>query len=234
MRTVICLLVLLGCWAAPLSAAPAAGPFQPLDGIRAAVLDFIRAELGDDPDVRPEVKPLDARLRLHACEQPLRVFWGPGARRQGNTTLGVACEGERPWKIYVQARIAVWRPVAVAARALLRGERLRADDVRLEKRDVSRLRGGYLDDAQRFVGYRIRQNIPAGRVLQPRQFAAPRLVRRGERVTLVARNGTVQVRMAGEALADGALGATVRVRNLSSRRIVQGEVVGKGRVLIHF
>ncbi len=227
------LLALCLVWA-NVPAAPAGGPFQSLPAIRTAVLDFIRAELGDDPDIRPEVKPLDARLRLHACSQPLHVFWGPGARRQGNTTLGVACEDGKPWKIYVQARIAVFRPVAVAAHGLLRGERLRAADLRLERRDVSRLRGGYLEDAERFIGYRIRYNVNAGSVLQPRQFEAPRLVRRGERVSLLARRGGVQVRMAGEALTDGALGATVRVRNLSSRRIVQGEVIGKGRVLIHF
>jgi flagellar basal body P-ring formation protein FlgA len=60
----------------------------------------------------------------------------------------------------------------------------------------------------------------------------PELVRRGERVTLQAAGGTIAVQVEGEALAGGALGERVRVRNLATRRVVEGTVGGEGLVVM--
>jgi len=52
----------------------------------------------------------------------------------------------------------------------------------------------------------------------------------GERVVLEAAGGGIAVQVEGEALAGGALGQRVRVRNLATRRIVEGKVAGSGLV----
>ena len=43
-------------------------------------------------------------------------------------------------------------------------------------------------------------------------------------------SGTVNVRMPGEALTDGAPGEQINVRNLRSQRVVRARVVGPGQV----
>ena len=51
-------------------------------------------------------------------------------------------------------------------------------------------------------------------------------------MTILSEAGGIQVRMNGEALADGTQGKVVRVRNASSKRIVEGEVIAKGMVKV--
>jgi flagella basal body P-ring formation protein FlgA len=61
-------------------------------------------------------------------------------------------------------------------------------------------------------------------VLTPAMLAAVPLVSRGQQVTLEAQTDGVHIRMGGEALAEAALGQRVRVKNLSSERVVEGVV----------
>lgn len=61
---------------------------------------------------------------------------------------------------------------------------------------------------------------------------APRLVRKGDLVTLLAEIAGVNVRMTGKALADGAAGTSIQVSNLSSQRVIEGTVIAEGVVKV--
>ncbi len=209
----------------------AADDLQDRMEIQQTAEDFVFNELGGE-DIEVSVRRIDSRLRLQRCEQPLAAFWSPGARKRGATSVGVACEGDKPWKLYVRVNIKLMREVAVADRPLIRGDILQESDIRLEKRDVSRLSGGYLEDVSSLIGYEVRQSVSTNAVLRSRMFAAPKLIHRGDKVTIMAAIGGLEVRISGEALSDGGKGKMIRVRNLSSKRIVQGEVVSKGLVRI--
>ena len=63
---------------------------------------------------------------------------------------------------------------------------------------------------------------------------APALIKRGTPVTISAGTPAFQVLAEGIALADGALGAMVRVRNLGTGKEVAGTVVGAGQVALPF
>jgi flagella basal body P-ring formation protein FlgA len=56
------------------------------------------------------------------------------------------------------------------------------------------------------------------------------LVKRGSKVEIIANFDGLDVRMRGEALADGGRGDRIRVKNLSSGRVVTGTVSGSGVV----
>ncbi|MEO6369387.1 MAG: flagellar basal body P-ring formation chaperone FlgA, partial [Steroidobacteraceae bacterium] len=57
-------------------------------------------------------------------------------------------------------------------------------------------------------------------------------VKRGQRVTLVASVGGLEVRAQGEAMADASATGRVRVLNLSSRKVVEGQVESGDRVRV--
>jgi flagella basal body P-ring formation protein FlgA len=59
---------------------------------------------------------------------------------------------------------------------------------------------------------------------------APVLVRRGEAVRILASRDQVEVSVAGVALANGANGAIVRVRNASSGNVIGARVIADGTV----
>lgn len=69
--------------------------------------------------------------------------------------------------------------------------------------------------------------VPA--VPGPPPSTAP-VVRSGERVTMVVRSGGLSVTAVGEAQQPGAVGQTVRVLNVDSRKVVTGRVSGPGTV----
>jgi flagella basal body P-ring formation protein FlgA len=59
---------------------------------------------------------------------------------------------------------------------------------------------------------------------------AARAVRRGERVSLVARVGAVVAAVDAEALQDGGTGEVIRVRNLQNGKVLPARVIGAGQV----
>lgn len=211
-----------------------AAPIQSHDSIRARARALLIEQL--DPaqraDAEIEIGRLDPRLRLRQCTAPLQAFAVGNRSPIGATSVAIRCEGDHPWKLYVTARVVVYSDVLVAARPLNRGEPVQAGDLRRERKDLSRLPYGYLTDPVNATGKVLKRSYLAGQVLQPRQLAAPTLIKRGQQVTLHARAGGIEIRMGGQALSDGSAGDRIRVRNTSSDRVVEGEVVAKGVVKV--
>ena len=223
---------LIVCLGLPLGRDALAEEYQSHESIRLAIEQFVFDETGSSQDIESTISELDARLHLHACADPLRTFWPPGSRKRGGTSVGVACEDGKPWKIYVPVKISEFRNIAVVSRPLIRGDILEESDIKMERRDVSRLGQRFLTDYSEFLGYRVRQAASVGKVLQASLLTIPELVKRGEKVTLLASGGGIEIRMLGEALSNGVKGAVIRVRNINSKRIVEGEVVSKGVVQV--
>ena len=92
---------------------------QDLEAVRREVNDFILKRASrPEGAVAVEVGTLDPRLRLAACENRLALALAPGSRLTGNTLVSVRCNGNRPWSLYVNARVKVYEQVLVATRAL--------------------------------------------------------------------------------------------------------------------
>jgi len=203
---------------------------QNLLALHEAVIAFVHAQHPADADLEVMPDRLDPRLRLSPCERALEAFWAPGSAQLGQTTVGLRCDGAKPWKLFLPTRVKLLQPVVVASRPLARGQRLGRDDLALEKRDVGTLRGKAIRDPAQVLGYLMSRGVPAGRALDSAVLEAPVLVERGRRVRMAVQAQGIDITMAGVALEDGALGETVRVRNPASRRIVEGIVVGPAQV----
>lgn len=220
------------CWS--LAAAAGEDAVQSPDSIRARAEQFLLQQLSpaQRKDAKIEIGRLDARLRLRQCPAPLQAFAVGGRDPIGATSVGIRCDGPQPWTLYVTARVVVFADVLVASRALNRGETISPADLRFARKDLSRLPYGYLDDVHAAVGKTVKRSVLPNQVVQPNQLAAPLLVKRGQQVTLLGQTGGIEIRMAGKALGDGAAGERIRVRNSSSERIVEGEIVAKGVVQV--
>ncbi len=185
-----------------------------------------------DWDYQAETLPLDPRLRLAECQRPLEAFFPQGRREAGTWSVGVRCVGDRPWTIYGKVRIKAYREVVVLRNALRSGSVVGLADVGMVRKNLSELNGGYLTAPEQAVGLAVRHGLPAGLVLGADRLTRPKLIRRGEKVTISAQSGGYEVSMVGEALADGEKGERIRVRNEQSARIVEGMAVGPGLVLV--
>jgi flagella basal body P-ring formation protein FlgA len=178
------------------------------------------------------IKPLDTRLQLAACDQTLQAFAPAGARTVGNTTVGIRCPGARTWTLYVPVQVKAMGQVLVASRGLTRGQALGADDFTVVLRDLASLPAGYVAIPEDALGKTAKRNIPAGSVISPSQLQAARVIRRGETVSILAHEGPLEVRMGGLALADGRPGELIRVRNVLTKKVLQGTVTPDGEIRV--
>jgi flagella basal body P-ring formation protein FlgA len=168
------------------------------------------------------VGPLDARLRLERCSQPVNAVVGPGQHMRDRVMVELRCPATPAWHVYVPVRIVGTSTVTLAAHAIVVGSVLTEKDVRTEQRDVSELPPGYMDDPTVAIGLTVSRPISSGAVITNQYLVAAKAVQRGQEVTLVADIGSMSVRMAGRALSDGLMNQRVKVENLSSGKIVEG------------
>ncbi len=207
--------------------------YQSHAGILRVVESFITETLSrNQTDVEIAVGRLDPRLRLAECDTQMQAFMPQGSRRSGNTTVGVRCTHDRPWSLFVPVRIKQMRDVVILRNNLSRGSILGHADLDLRRIDISSRTGHYFQDPGEVVGRVLTRAVRAGRQLQRHDIAAADIVQRGEQVTLVAETQGFAVRMQGKALTNGSRGELIRVKNVTSSRIIEGIVMAPGIVQV--
>lgn len=199
---------------------------QVQDAARRAVLDTADREGWVAPEL--QFAPLAARP-APACTAGWEVTV-QDARSLSRLRLAAHCPGSPA----VAAQTFVLRAslsaeVLVARQRVAAGQALAEGDVELQRRDISQASDalGRLEDA---LGQAPRSSLRPGQILQRRQLAPAQLVKRGERVRIVARSEGIEVHGAGEALDAGARDAVIRVRNSASGRVISARVVDLGLV----
>ena len=217
----------------PAGAGPAAAA-DAVDAARAAALAFVRAETAVPDGARLVLAPgrLDSRLKLADCGRALEVSDLPGARPYGRRSVAVRCEGPESWLLYVPVQVDLHGAAVVSTRSLRRGERLGAEDLRVEDRDLASLARGHFPAPEALIGRLLRSGLAAGQPLTPGVLQPEGLIRTGAAVTLESGGGGISVRVRGIALADAALGQRIPVRNLSSQQIVSGVVTGPNLIRV--
>lgn len=213
--------------------ADAGGNWHPIDDITNTAERYLIDKTGDRAgQTSVRAGALDPRHRLARCSEALEAFLRRGAKIAARTIVGVRCSGARPWKVYLPVDLIVTAAVATSARSLPGGHVITAGDLRLDKRDVSRLRTGYYEEPQALVGQQLKQALVAGRILTPSMLRVQHLVERGQTVTLTSAGGGISITMLGKALMHGALNQRIRVENSNSGRIVEGVVRSSEQVEI--
>jgi flagella basal body P-ring formation protein FlgA len=219
-------------WTGHVHAAVAATTTQSLDEARNAAEQALREHYAL-PGSRVVVtsEPLDLRLQLVRCREPLRAIVARYAHASPHMTVQVQCPQAGGWTVRVPLQLQLFRTVLVASHPLLRGDGLREADVRAEERDITRLGYGHIENLGQVAGRTLNRAMASGSVLTPGALGGRRMVRAGDHVQMVARLGGIEVRADGVALGSGDNGARLRVRNESSGKVVDAMVSAPGEVL---
>lgn len=183
-------------------------------------------------DIKLKFGKLDPRLKLKQCNIPLQGFTTGRQRKTGRMTVGVRCADRKPWSMNVPVTISQFKQVIVATDNLQRGEKLMRNNIRLESRDVASMPYGYLDDMDDSIGLEVKRRINAGTSITPSMVKKPKIISRGQKITILAMAGAMQVRMSGKALANGAVGDRISVMNTSTKRKLEGVVAKDGTVRV--
>jgi len=175
---------------------------------------------------------LDSRLKLASCDKELTLELHKAAQNSRNVTVKTSCPGSSMWSIYVPVTVDIFAEVIVADKSLQKGRVIVQEDFRFQRVKLSSVGHGYIEDSQRLLGMELRRPMKSGEVLRLSQLRRPDIVHRGQIVTLSTKSKFLSVETEGVALVDGHLGERIKVKNQRSQRVVMGEVIAPGRVVV--
>lgn len=191
----------------------------------------VEAELHGEAKIK--IGNVDPRLRLPACPQ-IQAYLSENSPLIGNISVGIRCQVGKRWSLFVSAQVKLQKRVLVAKRALKRGVILGQHDVALEEKELFNQHHQYLTNVSEVLGQQLKRSVRAGEPLQLNRLEPPKLVRRGQSITILAEGAGVSVRMSGKALMDGRSGDRIQVENDSSNRRIEGVVMSDGVVKVDY
>ncbi|MDC9727989.1 MAG: flagellar basal body P-ring formation chaperone FlgA, partial [Methyloprofundus sp.] len=102
-----------------------------------------------------------------------------------------------------------------------------------ERRPTNKLSRGFFTTFAQVKGSISARHLQAGSILRPAQLITQKLVKKGDKVTILAKSKSFKIHMSGHALMDGRLGDTIRVKNSKSKRIIEGTVIRSGVISVN-
>jgi len=121
------------------------------------------------------------------------------------------------------AAVAVDRPVE-------HGEILKASDLTVVRRPKGET--GAITDVSAAIGLAARHPLRPDQPLRASDLTRPEIVARSETVTIVYEAPGIVLTLRGQAQEAGALGDSIGVLNIQSKRVVQGVITAPGRVTV--
>lgn len=192
------------------------------------------SRLGLDPDAEldlgpllPPVVPPAAMAQVSTENTVLDAATG-----RFSATLVVLAEGMPTLRMRLAGRAAPTHPAVIATRRIGLGEVVGAADARLVRLQAERVRPGTAQRLDEVVGQRLRRPMAAEMPFASADLAPPALVEKNALVTVALEAPGLSLSVQGRALDSAPRGALVSVMNLASRSVVEGEVVGPGRVRV--
>jgi flagella basal body P-ring formation protein FlgA len=137
-------------------------------------------------------------------------------------------------RLWVTANLEQRVRVAVVRRPLGRFKTIEAADVELKAVDVAGLPADRIDDPETAIGKRTRRALDSGTVLRPDLLEFPPIVKRGDRVRIIAESAGLRISAYGQVKQKGAQGELIPVVNLDSNKVVYARVVDSVTVKIEF
>lgn len=220
-------LVLLIC-----TPAQAEDKFQTLDSIYGFVKETIENNMKISGETEITVLPLDDQLKLAECTVPLEAYKTNNLIKAGRVSIGVHCNGDKKWSLFVSALIKAYEAVIVLTRPVQRGEIVTRQHLAIEKKDISSTKGDYVTAFEQVENKQVARNLPAGAILGARSVVEPAMIKRKDKVIIRTGQAAFSIEMSGIAMMDGVKGQTIRVKNESSGRIITGTVLEAGVVLV--
>lgn len=175
-------------------------------------------------------------IELPAGKLTYRLESPPQPNRLGRQSIAVLLlvDGREQGRVRLSGDLARIGEVVCLSDRAGRGRILNAADLTVIRREITMLDQARPVSLAEAVGKQLRVSLQAGAILYDHLLVDPPLVKRGDRVTIIARGGQVQVAAIGEVRETGARGEWVRVKNLTSRREIQARVVESGLVEVEF
>lgn len=195
--------------------------------------EFLRVQTSGHPGkVEITTGQIDNRLKLPACLD-LSAFLPQGSKPWGKITLGIRCSAPKPWTIYLSAQVKVAGDYYVAAKPLLQGQIITANDISKVNGDLSTLPVGVVTNPAQIIGRTLGASLTSGSVLRLEALKAALAVQQGQSVRVTSAGPGFQVTTDGVALNNANEGQIAKAKTLSGQ-VISGIARAGGIIEINY
>ncbi len=177
-----------------------------------------------------EIEILDVSGEMISKVPPERIYLiqGPLGRAMFSFVF------ESGEKAIFQAKIRALDWVVTSRRPLKKSQIVQKEDIYLALMDVRRMPRGALTRLESALGKTMTRSMGANMAISESTMGDIPLIRKGQRITLVASAPGLKITVPGEARQNGYPGETLKVVNLVSKRDVQGIPLDENHVSVDF
>ena len=116
---------------------------------------------------------------------------------------------------------------------LKKGEVIQKHDLKFDYKSNS-VGKGFFESFDKLIGRKINQNLSKGQVIKTRHLKENFMVSEGQSIIIFSDLHGINVRMQGNALENGHFNELIKVKNISSGKIVQGKIINEKKILINY
>ena len=137
-------------------------------------------------------------------------------------------------RLRVNANVAVYQDVVKTINSLQRGNIIGTSDVVIERTRTERILRDIPTSLDKVIGKAATRNIQDGKIVKFRDLKKVPTVKRGARVIILARRGTMKITAPGTVREDGFKNSIIQVVNLETKKTIYAEVINGNTVEVRF
>ncbi len=187
---------------------------------------------------RVRVKLIQTSENLVLPDRPYSYKVVPPDRTNylGTVSLSVVfdVQGQPSKKAWATVKIEVKTDAIVVLKPLNRNQTIEKDDVDVISMDMAELPSNYISSLEDLVGKRTLRAMNPKEVFRTDIVELPPMVKRNDRVSIVAESGSLRITAVGEVKESGSRGERVKVVNLSSNKEIFARVLDPKTVRVEF
>jgi flagella basal body P-ring formation protein FlgA len=134
--------------------------------------------------------------------------------------------------IILRGRVDAVLPILLPLRRISEGEIISWEDVKLAKMPASSISAHMLRQGSEILGKEAKRALVPGRPIAAKSLVEPRIIKRGDKITIRYIDGILNLTAPGRALQDGASNQMLRVVNLQSSKTISAKVFRAGIVTV--
>ena len=205
--------------------------------VKALVKDYIKTNMPCQQDrMRIEFLGRISDLHVQGGKISYKVRSGQDEAYIGDSifTVGVYDDGTLLREERVHVRMEVAMDVVVSNKFLPRDTEITSDSVRLIRKWFNQMPVHTMTQIEDVVGKQLYSDIRQNMEIKRNMLKAVKVMKRGKMVKMVLESGPMTIITSGLSEEDGTEGSIVKVRNLSSSKIIYARVVGPSKVRVDF
>jgi flagella basal body P-ring formation protein FlgA len=134
----------------------------------------------------------------------------------------------------VRVKLDVLKGVVVSSKFLSKDTRISPDDIRLVNKWFDRIPARVVTNLDDVVGQTLRTNVKLNTEITRSMLQNLPVVKKGKLVRIVLQKGPLKISTIGLSNQDGETGDLIRVKNISSQKIIYAKVVGDSLVCAEY